>query len=424
MIGEDESPEFREDSSFAAERERLRQMLAFPDPVQTTASLDSGSYRREEPEPVPADVEELFAEVPGDDLARRVDKLSARVATLTGLVENVFDRVSLLSMPAPLDDGSPAPLSLLGDDSGRRLEQLSANVSSLGALVESLFDRLGPRGEPAPLTADELADIAARMVRMIETRLQTHSERLEQVIAELTTRGNAIAMAEGGANLAAVNDRLAMIGRAVLELQQTVAGQVQAPLEVQARDVSPLEVSRRDMKPVDVQALEGQQTAIFSRLTADIEQIQQDMNRVDQTVIEMNESMTRLPEQVAMQQPVARLDASILQQLETRLEELGTQLAQKLDDELGSRMQRFEALSQAMMVLVGEPVDKLIEKVNALAREREPAIRASESIKAIEEAQVLIATTVSALRQDTLEREALLRHTLEKMERLTGGKSR
>jgi hypothetical protein len=141
------------------------------------------------------------------------------------------------------------------------------------------------------------------------------------------------------------------------------------------------------------------------------------MYKFDQAVIEVQESVARLPDQVAMQQPAARLDVAILQQLETRLEELGVQLAQKFEDELGARIQRFEALSQAMMVLVGEPVDTLLDKITQLAIEREPTIRASESIKAIEEAQVLIASSLSALRQDGLEREALLRHSLEKLQR-------
>jgi hypothetical protein len=385
-----------------ADRAQLRAVLGFPAPVETAAALERTPPRHDERVPVVAE------EVDSQDLAGRLDQLTERVGTLTGLVENVFDRVSLLSVsPSGESTGAlPAPMPMpmpMPQDGGQRFDRLIAQVSSLGALIEELFDRLGPSSEPAPLTANELADIAARMVRLIEARLETHSERLEQVIADLATRGNAVAVAEGGANLALVNDRLSMIGRAVLDVQKALAEQVHSPLEYDETAI---------MAHLDRWFEETN-----SRLAQDIEHVRRDIYKFDQAVIEVKESVARLPDQVAMQQPAARLDVAILQQLETRLEELGVQLAQKFEDELGARIQRFEALSQAMMVLVGEPVDTLIDKVTQLAIEREPTIRASESIKAIEEAQVLIASSLSALRQDGLEREALLRHNLEKLRR-------
>ena len=146
-------------------------------------------------------------------------------------------------------------------DLGARLDHLTVRVEAMAGLVESLFDRLElSRATPmdAPITAEELADIAARMVRLIEVRLESHSERLEQVIGA--------------------------IGTGQLDL--------------------------RDLGT----ASEGD-------------------------------------------------SAAVLQQLDARLTETGAALAQKVEDQLAVRVQRFEALSQAMMTMVGDPVDALGSKL-------------------------------------------------------------
>ncbi|MEY2433113.1 MAG: hypothetical protein QOC92_2838, partial [Acidimicrobiaceae bacterium] len=317
------------------------------------------------------------------------------------------------------------------DDVSRRLDQLAVRVSALVGLVESVFDRLD-RSAPAssaPLTSEELADVAARMVRLIETRLETHSERLEQVIAELSTRGAALAAAEGGANLALLDDHLSAIGRAVLDVQKTMAHLHQSPSEVQelaimahvdrwfeetnSRMATDVEHVRRDLHRFD-EALASVQATIASspaspadnedlvalrravaELPARVAQLLAETEaRRPPVVIEAPETeglsdlqrtIAELPERVALQQPVARLDAAILQQLDARLEEMTTQLMQKTEDLLASRVQRFEALSQAMMTLVGEPIDSLTDKLNELAKEREVSRNTDKRIRSVEE---------------------------------------
>src|SRR5205085_2724291 len=164
-----------------------------------------------------------------------------------------------------------------------------------------------------------------------------------------------------------------------------------------------------------------------TRLAADVEHMRRDLRRYDQGLIELQsaiaelpdrqalrdlytslasmtagdsfdklrDAVTGLPEQLAIQQPVNRLDAAILQQIDARFEETADRMAEKLDDQLAARVQRFEALSQSMITLAGEPVDALSDKLQQLAKLREP------NVDLVEE--------VAALRREGLERDALLR---------------
>ncbi|HEV3226872.1 MAG TPA: hypothetical protein VGZ52_08560 [Acidimicrobiales bacterium] len=314
----------------------------------------------------------------------------------------------------------------------QRLDQLTARVNTLATLVEGLFDRLEPVSDPAPLTAEELADIAARMVRLIESRLEAHTERLGQVIGELTTRGQAIAAAEEVQNFAMLQDHIAMIGRGVLDMQRTLSSisEAQSPLEFQ--EMAILEHVDRWFEETN------------SRLASDVAQIRRDFHRFDQTILEVRDlvgdgphverrdrsEMLELLEEASGERlgsgsvPVARLDDTALERLDARLEEVGLHLTQKIDDGLAARLQRFEALSQAMITLVGDPVDALTEKLQQLAHEREPGLRAAQSIQAIEAAQVQIAANLSALRHEGLEREALLRHALNRLSNPDTGDAR
>jgi hypothetical protein len=387
VVEENDSTGSSRNSAFEAEREQLRAMLAFPESIESAPSPERRNEPRPRaappPQPVPPEaIAPVIDHAPSDDVSRRLDQLAIRVAALVGLVESVFDR----------------------------LERSETTAT-------------------APLTADELADVAARMVRLIETRLETHTERLGQVIAELSTRGAAIAAAEGGANLALLDDHLSAIGRAVLDVQKSMAHLDQSPSEVQelaimahvdrwfeetnSRMATDVEHVRRDLHRFD-EALASVQATIASspaspadnedlvalrravaELPARVAQLLAETEaRRPPVVIEAPETeglsdlqrtIAELPERVALQQPVARLDAAILQQLDARLEEMTTQLMQKTEDLLASRVQRFEALSQAMMTLVGEPIDSLTDKLNELAKEREVSRNTDKRIRSVEE---------------------------------------
>ena len=77
---------------------------------------------------------------------------------------------------------------------------------------------------------------------------------------------------------------------------------------------------------------------------------------------------------------MARLDASIIQQVAAKLEETSEELAEKLEEQLATRVQRFEALSQAMMTMVGDPVDALSAKLAHVVRTQEGAPNVLQSI--------------------------------------------
>ena len=73
-------------------------------------------------------------------------------------------------------------------------------------------------------------------------------------------------------------------------------------------------------------------------------------------------------------------------------------MSEKVDEQLAARVQRFEALSQSMMTLAGEPVEALAEKLQQLSKLSDPA-------------EVLV-DEITELRREGREREALLRHLL------------
>jgi hypothetical protein len=119
------------------------------------------------------------------------------------------------------------------------------------------------------------------------------------------------------------------------------------------------------------------------------------------------------------QYATARLDASIVQQVTAQLEATSEVLAEKLEEQLASRVQRFEALSQAMMTMVGDPVDSLSSKLAQVVRAQEAAPNLLQSIGELTQIQGQLASAIGSLRQDALERDALLRHAIEKLDRLT-----
>jgi len=71
------------------------------------------------------------------------------------------------------------------DELSRRIDRLTTRVEVVAGLVGTVHDRMGSAIDRAPLTAEQLADIAARMVRLIESRLKTHSDHIEQALGEL-----------------------------------------------------------------------------------------------------------------------------------------------------------------------------------------------------------------------------------------------
>lgn len=255
-----------------AERQRLREVLAFPDAVEPTPA------RERQP-----DVAELESE------AVATPEASSEVDSLT-----------------------------------RRIDQLTERVATLTSVVEALLDAPPAAHAPVPFTADEFTDVAAHMVHMVDTRLEAQAKRTEQLVADLATRGKAIEAIEENKNFARMDDHLAMISRAVLEAQ------------------------------AEVKALR-------------------------ETIGNATSSVTG--------GGGASLDVAVVHALDARYEEIATQLIEKMDDTLSARMQRFETLSQAMIALVGEPIDMLTTKLQQLATEREATIDAVESLRAMAETQ-------------------------------------
>ncbi len=114
--------------------------------------------------------------------------------------------------------------------------------------------------------------------------------------------------------------------------------------------------------------------------------------------VRLESQSERLEQVIATAAPVNGLDPSIVEQLSVRLEETSAALAQKFDTQLSERMQRFEALSQAMMTMVGEPVDALADKLSQVVR---------------------AAAAINSLRADGVETKKLLLEALDKMDQLT-----
>jgi hypothetical protein len=303
----------------ASEVGQLRASLGFPDAVSTT-----------------------------DDRVRRTAR-GRRVA-----------RHDQVAEPPATVPSKEASTPLADDDLRRRLDLLTVRVEAMAGLVESLFDRLdsGRTAAGSPLTAEDLADISGRMVRLIEVRLEAHSERLGQVIGGLAPRS-----------------------------QQSPAGM---------QDTEILAHVDRCFEETN------------ARQATDMGHLRRDLHRLDQAIIDMK-----------LDQPIARLDASILEQLRAQLEEASGELAQKFDDQLSARVQRFEALSQAMMTMVGDPVDALAATLSQLVRAQETTPNVLENMSELTQIQGQLAAAIVALRQDGLHREALLREALDKLDRLT-----
>ena len=236
--------------------------------------------------------------------------------------------------------------------------------------------------------------------------------QLAEQVDELTKRVNTLTIAV---------DRLADRVGAEVGTPQVDVAELDNHIALIARNIQHLRTAmdEREDSPLDfqemaiLQQIEQWFEDTNTRMAEDVERVKRDLYRFDQAILEMQERLAALPEQVIMQQPAARLDQAIIAQIEQRLEEATRRLADDIHEQLTQRLVRFEALSQATMSLVGEPIDKLTAKLNDLAEQREPAIAAADRITAIEQAQVLMATSIAALRQDSLEREALLRHVLD-----------
>src|SRR5689334_18063677 len=95
------------------------------------------------------------------------------------------------------------------DDLSEPVDRLTTRIEGVAALVETLLDRVDTvPSDHRPLTTEELADVAARMVRLIESRLQTHNDRVIEVITAIVqgVPDDAIDLTDRSAR-----DRLALI---------------------------------------------------------------------------------------------------------------------------------------------------------------------------------------------------------------------
>jgi hypothetical protein len=159
-----------------------------------------------------------------------------------------------------------------------------------------------------------------------------------------------------------------------------------------------------------------------SRQATDMERMRRDLHRFGQALIEMQSALTGRSDDDAPLQPII-LDESMLQMLDAKLSESSEGLAHKVELQLASRVQRFEALSQAMMTLVGDPVDSLSQKLSQLVRAQEGMPNVLHSIGELTQIQAQLAAAITSLRQDGVEREALLREALRKLDQLTPSES-
>lgn len=320
-------------ASLADERVRLREVLGFPEPIESVDVFTAERPAIEEPAPDPT-------EITDDDLAVRVDHLAGRVEAVAGL-------------------------------------------------VEALFHRFDERPAEGGLSIEQLADVAARMVHIIETRLADHREQLELKFGEAAAGSPMGAALDPRAHLAQIDDQLALLGRTLMEVKTAVVdlerpvGDTHAAAmgtqvglwfeETNARVASELEhlraaVEHNDWLVLDLVAkVQGLPDHESLRGVGELR------GAGDEPVRELRAAVDELREQMSAQTPVHRLDTEILQQIDVRLEEMGEQLAGKVEDQLAARVQRFEALSQSMMLLVGEPIDQLTAKLQELARTRDPA---------------------------------------------------
>ena len=333
----DDEPRLSE-AELEAERHRLRDVLAFPAAVEGTAMRERSVERPESPTEEAAP-EHVASPVSGEvaRLTARVDELSGRVATLTGVIEALLDMPPVAPTPTPFTadeftDVATQMVHLVDVRLDAHREQIEQLLAARPTEAETEQQR-----QADPLTAEQFADVAARLVRMIEERFAEQSARAEQLIADLATRGKAIEAIEENQNFARLDDRLGLISRAVHEAQTNV----------------------QELRDTIVRAAAASED-----------------------------------------ESAGRLDIALLQALDGRLEEVATQLIDKMDGTLAARMQRFEALNQAMITLVGDPVDTLTTKLQQLASEREAMIDAVETLQAMAETQQRILRTLSTPSSD------------------------
>ena len=269
------------------DRARLRAVLGFPETVESGAEAERpgrlGRVERQHSEP--ADV----APATDDDVARRLDQLGQRVETLSGLIEDRFDRVDQVSLRVETLAGlvedrfdrverlnsEPVVAPAIDDYVARRFDQVSERVETLTGLVEKVFDRLDSSiaGAFSSVSADDLADFAARMVRLAEER----NARLPADIKE-------------------ARRDLQRFDRSVVDLQAAI---VSLPAQV-----------------------------------AMPERVRQEIQRFDQPLRDLQAAIAELPERVGRQEP---LDASIVELLDAKLTEMSEHLAEQMREALNAR---------------------------------------------------------------------------------------
>lgn len=270
------------------------------------------------------------------------------------------------------------------------------------------------RPVPPPPPSDgspDLTDLSARVDRLT-TLVETVLARVPETVAAPTDHESDL------------EEILVHIGHTLLAMQKDMT---------QVRDAVPEINELAIMAHVDRWFEETN-----SRLANDVEHLRRDIHRVDQALVQLHADIASspasssavdasvgdvlsdvrqlvadMPRHVALQDPVARLDAAIIEQVEQRVATMASDVTHTLESELDSKMQRFEALSRSMMVLVGEPLDRLTEKVQHLATSRDRIEGDAPSTAQLEAA-------VEVLRTEGREREALLRHLLNRLEWRTG----
>lgn len=100
--------------------------------------------------------------------------------------------------------------------------------------------------------------------------------------------------------------------------------------------------------------------------------------------------------------------------LDDVLNDFRLELFAELDRRLASQLQRFEALTQLMMTLVGDPLDNLTKNVRELGR-------AGEDIEGPDLTDIRsdLVSAIEALIRAGQERETMLRELLTKLDDLT-----
>ena len=294
-----------------------------------------------------------------------------RLRRVLGFPEVVDDPAPARRIPTrpPAESSAPDAADSQQGELAARVGELGDRVDRLTAHMQALVDRATRSDDlvssrSSQDTIDErLGELAAQMSSLSSTveRLTEHSRSTEAALARDEDFASRI------------DGHLAMIAKGVLEVQRRAE---------ERSDAAP------DVADPALEQVGRWFAETNTRLVDDATEIRSDLRRFQDHIAGLTSALERAAETAAVESdPTAKLDAAVVQAMESRFEEIARQLIEKMDDSLVARMQRFEALSQAMITLVGDPVDTLTSKLQQLAAQREAMTDAVETLRTMAETQ-------------------------------------